>query len=273
MRACLVLVSLALLSSLPLGCQRLPGDEEDDGGGDGPPNDTTGGTFLPGNEDTTTNNGDEQPQETEGQSSVCDPVDQTGCVSGQKCTAIVTAEGVEYTCAAAPGGLGPSEACSASPSDGIDGCPAGYACLADEIGAGLCAPLCESNGDCTQAICTPARESDVPYCADDCTPFSSPCPVPLACRRNGDRFSCLFLAEGDVGGPGDACGVTDDAGCAPGLVCLPGALIPDCTNDNCCATVCDTTDADPCIAPASCLSILESPAPGFETIGACFVPA
>ena len=106
-----------------------------------------------------------------------------------------------------------------------------------------------------------------------CTPFASPCPTPLACRRNGDRFSCQFLAAGDVGGPGDACGVTDDAGCAPGLVCLPGALVPDCTNDNCCAPVCDTTDADPCIAPASCLPIIESPAPGFDTIGACFVPA
>jgi hypothetical protein len=266
MRACLAF-SLALLA-LPLGCQRLPEDEPNDDDGPSTP-DTTGGTFLPGDEGTTNGEADE----TAGSSSFCDPVAQTGCAAGQKCTAIVTVEGVEYTCAAAPGGLGPQEACGASPSDGVDGCPAGYACLADEAEAGLCAPLCEGNGDCTQALCVPARETDIPYCADDCSPFSSPCPTPLSCRRNGDRFSCLFLGLGDVGGPGEACAIAGDAGCAPGLVCLPGALIPDCTSDNCCSSVCDTTDADPCQAPASCLPIIESPAPGFESIGACFVPA
>ena len=99
MRACLAL-SLALLA-LPLGCQRLPEDEEPDDGGPSTP-DTTGGTFLPGDEDATQDGADDA-QETEG-SSFCNPVDQTGCASGQKCTAIVTAGVVSYTCAAAPGG-------------------------------------------------------------------------------------------------------------------------------------------------------------------------
>lgn len=269
MRACLAL-SLVLLS-LPLGCQRLPEDDEGGGGGPSDPTDPTSGTFLPGDEGRP--DGADDSEETEGPGSTCDPVDQTGCSSGQKCTAIVTGGAVSYTCATAPGGLGPSEACNASPSDGIDECPAGYACLADEAEAALCAPLCQAHADCTQALCVAARETGIPYCANDCSPFESPCPTPLQCRRNGDRFSCLFLGIGDVGGEGEGCDVTDDAGCGAGMVCLPGALLPGCAHDNCCASVCDTSEADPCQTPATCLPILQNPAPGFESIGACFVPA
>jgi hypothetical protein len=266
MRACLAYFCLVLLA-LPMGCQRLPGTEEDDDSG--PSHDDTTGfaTLLPGNSD------DAVVDEETGATGVCDPVSQTGCAMGQKCTAIVSGGLVVYTCAVAPGGLGPNEACMASPADGIDGCPAGYACLADEAGAGLCAPLCEGDGDCDQSVCIPARETDIPYCADDCSPFASACAAPLACRRNGNRFSCTFLAVNDVGGEGDGCAPTDDAGCAPGLVCLPGALIPECAMDNCCTPLCDTTEANPCVSPSSCLPILSGAAPGFESIGACFVPA
>jgi hypothetical protein len=270
MRACLAL-SVALPFLLSLGCQRLPGDEDDDDDGPSTP-DTTGGTFQPGDGTDEGVDGEDE-EESEGSSSLCDPVDQTGCESGQKCTAILTSGEIVYACAPAPGGLGPEEACAASPTDGLDGCPAGYACLADEAEAGLCAPLCESNADCTQGLCVPARETDIPYCADDCSPFEGACPPPLQCRRSGDRFSCTFLSLGDVGGPGEPCQVTDDAGCAPGLVCLPGALVPGCSTDNCCTTVCDTSESDPCQAPASCQPVLEGPAPGYENIGACFVPA
>lgn len=267
MRAHLVL-PLVLLS-WSLGCQRLPGDDEGDEGGPLPPQQTSDGTFLPPDGDS---EGADAADGTEG-TAVCDPVGQTGCQDGQKCTAIVSAGMVVYTCATASGGLGPGDPCAASPSDGIDGCPAGYACLADEAESGVCAPLCEGTSDCTEALCMPARETDIPYCADDCSPFAPSCAAPLQCRRNGNRFSCLFLGLSDVGGAGAACSVTDDNGCAPGLVCLPGALIPDCTTDNCCSPLCDTSEADPCISPAMCLPILDGAAPGFESIGACFVPA
>jgi hypothetical protein len=267
MRACLALLSLVL--ALPLACQRLPGDEEDSGSGPSGNDDTTGfATLLPGASD----DADAADEET-GSSATCDPVGQTGCPMGQKCTAILSGGLVAYTCAAAPGGLGPDESCMASPSDGIDGCPSGYACLADEAGAGLCSSLCEGDGDCDQGVCLLARETDIPYCADDCLPFAASCPAPLQCRRNGNRFSCSFLAIDDVGSVGEPCAITDDAGCAPGLVCLPGGVIPDCTHDNCCTSVCDTADANPCIAPASCLPLLQGAAPGFESIGACYVPA
>jgi hypothetical protein len=267
----LVLGSLSLV--LGLACQRLPADDDGGGGGGGGPSTpepTDGETFLPADDDPT--RGADDANDTEGIAG-CDPVAQLGCPAGQKCTAIVSNQAIDYACVPVTGGLGPLESCTASPSDGIDDCPAGFACLADAAAAGLCAPLCGGNSDCTQALCMPARETAIPYCADDCSPFESPCPSPLECRRNADRFSCLFLGLADVGGPGAVCAVTGDAGCAPGLACLPGALVPGCSTDNCCSILCDTTDPDPCASPASCLPLLESPAPGFESIGACYVPA
>lgn len=265
MRPCLALSSLLLLTAL--ACQRLPADDEDDDGGP-PPGGDASTTFLPGDDDE-----EEAADEESGSTAACDPVAQTGCSEGEKCTAILSGGAVVYACVAAPGGLDPNQPCSASPSDGIDGCPAGTACLEDEAGSGLCAALCEADTDCDLGQCVGARETNIPYCADDCSPFASACPTPLACRRNGNRFSCLFLGTSDVGGTGTACTPEGDGGCAPGLVCLPGALVPDCTSDNCCTPLCETTEPGACAAPTTCGPILQGAAPGFEEIGACFVPA
>ncbi|MEM9455964.1 MAG: hypothetical protein AAGF11_17420 [Myxococcota bacterium] len=265
MRAWLTLVpALALLC--PPGCQRLPGEEDDDDGSS-PPSTTDGGTFLPGDDEQDDMDGDSGTPEP-----ACDPVTQTGCSSGQKCTAIGMGAMITYTCVSDPGGLGPEQTCDPSP-DGIDGCPAAYACLADEANNGLCTPLCENDVDCAQGQCIPSREEEIPYCADNCSPFESSCPAPLACRRNDDRFSCQFLGEGDVGVAGEFCNTQDDSGCAPGLVCVAGALVPECTTDNCCTPLCDLTEDEPCTTPTTCVPLLTGPAPGFDDIGACFVPS
>ncbi len=266
MRAWLTFVP-ALLFASSIACQQLPGDEPDDDDG-GPAPTTSGGTLLPGD------NGDDPMADGDsGGQSVCDPVDQTGCPSSEKCTAIISGGVVIYACVADPGGLEPTSSCQPSLADGIDSCPAAHACIPDEAGNALCAALCEDDGDCDQGQCIPSREDDVPYCADDCSPFEASCPAPLSCRRNGNRFSCQFLSESDTGAAGSACAIDDDSGCAPGLVCIPGALVPDCTTDNCCTTLCDVTDAMPCSSPSTCIPLLQGPAPGFEEIGACFVPA
>ncbi|MCA9709319.1 MAG: hypothetical protein KDK70_25980 [Myxococcales bacterium] len=262
MRAWLALIPV--LALICPGCQRLPEAPEDDD--DSPPGTTDGGTFLP--QDT----GPGMDEDT-GADMQCDPVAQTGCPAEEKCTALTPGGIVVYGCAADPGGQGPNEPCEPAPDDGIDGCDAGTICLANEGGSGLCLPLCEEHADCAQGQCIPSREEDVPYCADDCSPFDAPCPAPLVCRRNEDRFSCQFLGEGDVGGAGEPCSIAHDTGCAPGQVCLPGALVPECTTDNCCTSVCDLGEGDSCSAPATCAALLTAPAPGFENIGACFVPA
>lgn len=265
-----VLCSVFVLyaSTCASGCQRLPSEEDDDDGTT-PSSTTDGGTFLPGD----SNDDDDVADGDSGGSSVCDPVAQTGCSPGEKCTAIVSGGMVVYACVADPAQLDPQDPCQPSVADGLDGCPAGYACIRDEAGNGLCTSLCEDDFDCTEAVCLESREDEIPYCADDCSPFESSCPSPLACRRNGNRFSCQFIGESDTGSAGAACAIDEDAGCAPGFVCLPGALIPECTTDNCCTSLCDVTDIEPCASPSTCLEILQGPAPGFEDIGACFVPA
>jgi hypothetical protein len=88
-----------------------------------------------------------------------------------------------------------------------------------------------------------------------------------------DRFVCEFGRNGDTGGQGDPCSITTDDGCAEGFVCLPGELVPGCSEGGCCTNVCDTSSGSGCDSPAICAQIFESPAPGNETIGACFVPA
>ncbi len=269
MRPWLALFPAVLLAS-SLGCQRFPEEDPDD---DPPPmgtvSDPGGGTLLPPDGDET----DDSNADGTGSMNGCDPVAQIGCSPGEKCTALVTGGVIVYACVSDPAGLDPNSPCQPSHEDGIDGCPAGTACLGDESGNGLCAALCEANAQCEQAVCLAARESDIPYCAADCSPFESLCPAPTLCRRNADRFSCSFLDDGDVGGAGAPCGIADDAGCGPGFACLPGALVPDCGTDNCCAGLCDLSENDPCASPSTCNSILQAAAPGFEEIGACFVPA
>jgi hypothetical protein len=133
--------------------------------------------------------------------------------------------------------------------------------------------LCLKDSDCDQALCIEDPVEDVPFCADECSPFESLCTSPLQCRRLDDRFVCRFPTLADVGGYGDACSLDQDQGCGPGFACLPGELVPDCTTANCCTNLCDLSGPDPCGAPATCAQVIESPAPGFESIGACFVPA
>lgn len=267
MRPWIALLPAALLTFTP-GCQRLPAEEDDGNSGSGPPV-SGGGTLLPPDTD-----GDEEDAaDGTGGGAGCDPVSQADCAMDEKCTAILTGGAVQYACVADAGGLDPSSPCTPSHEDGIDGCPSAYACLADEADNGLCAALCEASGDCTQGDCIVAPESQIPYCANDCSPFGSGCSAPLQCRRNDDRFSCSFIGLDDIGGAGAPCVLADDGGCAPGLACIPGALVPDCVGDNCCVPLCDLSEDDPCATPSTCNAVLAGPAPGFEDIGACFVPS
>ena len=268
MRAtCILLGSLALLA---LGCQRLdePDDDPTSGGG---PVDTGAG---PGGDDNPFESDDDDDALDEsgggGGEMACDPTFQTGCNPNERCTVVGT--GPIFGCVPDDGSLEPGDPCTVV-GGGADGCPAGFACVAGEGGDGTCLQLCLGSADCDQAVCESAAAGSVPFCADDCSPFESLCPAPLACRRNGERFSCQVPSPDDVGGPGAPCGIEEDAGCGSGTVCIPGALVPECTEPNCCAPLCDLEAMDACGAPATCNAVLAAPAPGFEAIGACFVPA
>jgi hypothetical protein len=254
---------LAVGLALTAGCQRLAVEDPVDPWQDLPEDDTGAGTFLPGDED------DDGGALELG----CDPIEQSGCDPGQKCAA-VKVPGIfdAYACVTDPGGLEPFSPCNASLHDGVDGCPPSYVCL-EGAEAGTCVPLCLSGSDCDDGQCVYHSVDVIRHCADECNPFQSACVSPMECRRASDRFLCKFPTVGDIGTQNDPCEVEEDFGCAAGFVCIPGALVPGCSEGSCCSTLCDLSGGDPCPGASTCNTVLTSPAPGFDGIGACFVPA
>ena len=262
-------ISTLVLVSLSIGCQRL--EIADDGGSGLTFSDTTGSTGADGS----SSGGGESNGESNDTSPPafdCDPVLQTGCAGAEKCTAVISSGKVTYVCATDTGELDPFDACQAEIGSGVDGCPAGYVCIADDYDAGACEPLCLTSNDCTDAVCINEPLHHLAYCATACSPFEGGCPPPTQCRRTDDCFACSFSQGEDVGGQGEPCTPVNDAGCSEGFICLAGALIPDCTADSCCTAVCDLVE-DTCATPSTCTSIFGAPAPGAENIGACFVPS
>lgn len=266
------LTCLLAAALLCVACQRL--EEEGpsptslgDGGtvGDGDTGMAT--TFMPIPMET-----DDGSDDDGGGTQACNPVLQTGCAAGEKCTATSDGNTASFLCVGAEGAnLQPLDPCEPDTAGGEDACQAGAVCIGNE-NDGLCVPLCTADGDCGQGVCGEHPDNAIPYCADDCDPFESLCSGLMQCRRDDERFSCQFPREQDNGGPLAACDPNGDAGCSEGLVCISGALVPGCTEGNCCTAVCDTVDGG-CTAPATCTSVFNAPAPGFETIGACFVPS
>jgi hypothetical protein len=249
------------------GCQRLPESSTSTSAGSGAAStddDDMGGTFA--DESDASDSQDSFDDE-------CNPVTQTGCSGSERCTATKVGGAVVYTCVDDPPRHDLFETCTPSIASGIDGCAAGHVCLGDESGAGLCVALCRVNGDCEQALCLPDTLENIPYCAPDCSPFEASCAAPLQCRRQGNRFSCKIARESDVGGLGSPCATSDDAGCGSGFVCLPGGLVPGCSTESCCTNLCDLSGPDPCATPSICGAVLSGAAPGYEDVGACFVPA
>ncbi len=259
---------VAVVAAALSGCQRL--DEEAPPGSDAPADtdidldtDVSGGSLLEGGGE---GGSDEGGVETE-----CDPVTSFECSDGEKCAVVLEGDALGYACVPEAGSQSVGQDCTVSLEDGLDGCTAGSVCLGDD--AGTCRPLCNAEADCTAALCLEDPIHQVPHCADDCSPFEPNCSGLLQCRRQDDRFSCIDALPGDVGGLGEACLLEGDAGCGEGLMCVTGALVPGCASGGCCVSLCDLDALDSCSSPSTCNAALEAPAPGFEAVGACFVPA
>lgn len=255
------------------GCQRLPDDDDGIGtagiGGDG------GTTGFGGSEGSTSPflPGDSGADGSSPGDIDCNPVTQTGCSSNEKCTINRTGGVIDYGCVVDDEELEPLSPCDPSVSDGVDSCVAGTACIPSSTGGGLCMPLCLSSSDCQTGRCLPDPEEGIRYCATECSPFETSCESPLQCRREGGIFACKFPREDDDGTAGDPCLVEGDQGCGPGLACIAGSLLLGCESPSCCTNLCDLDGSASCTAPATCSPLLQSPEPGFESVGACFNPA
>lgn len=263
------------------GCQRL-GTNEYPFGDDGS-SDTSAESEESGDENA---DGEEEGEEDDagddgGPNLDCDPTDPiaTGCPDGQKCAALVVGGTRDtYRCVDDSPTLEMFEPCVHAPNSGLDGCPASSACVPSnsETLDGFCLPMCLADEDCDVGLCTEDPFTQLPVCADDCSPLEGLCPIPqLECLREQDHFVCAFPTEQDVGGQLDPCDGFVDSGCAEGFVCMQGAIIPSCESLTgfCCTAACDLSEGDSCDAPASCNPIEDNPPPGFEDIGACYVPS
>jgi hypothetical protein len=147
---------------------------------------------------------------------------------------------------------------------------------------------CPSGQKCT-ALSEGGAQNHYQCVADDgeLLPYDPCVPAPGNGQDGcGGGTVCLGYSEDDLGSGRCFKGCRNDdiglegepcfgfRGCANTLACMPGELVPGCTSSACCTNTC-TTDGpvDQCAAPAICASMFNTPAPEFELIGACFVPA
>lgn len=208
----------------------------------------------------------------------CEPGDPLSCPMGQKCSA-VSEGGLQnhFQCVTDDGELPALEPCTPAPENGQDGCAAGTVCLAlseQNLTSGRCLPGCRNDDDCAPGACVVSPISGTTFCAESCDPTLAACPPGLGCRQGQDRFYCGMTMEVDVGVEAEPCDQATLRGCASSYACLPGALIPSCASASCCTRTCDVNGApDQCEIPTLCKELFTEPAPDFEAVGACFVPA
>jgi hypothetical protein len=208
----------------------------------------------------------------------CDPGDEKSCPTGEKCTAI--SEGGpqnHFQCVPDDGMLIPGDECTPAEGTGQDGCTTGHVCLRNDPDAqlGRCLAACTNDDDCEPGACQESPYTLTTFCADPCDPIVPECDMGFNCHQTDDRFVCdMLLSDTDIGQAGEPCDAVGLRGCAANLACLNGALVPGCFGQSCCATVCDLTVGDEqCPSPTLCRPLFTAPAPGFENVGACYVPA
>jgi hypothetical protein len=262
---------LALLGLLSLAaCQRVP-DPVDPFDVDDTDTDTDG-------TDDPTSGGPSGDEGGFGPVYACEPGDPFACPMGQKCTALSDGGPQnKYDCVPDDGALLPGDDCTPAPGTGQDQCAAGHACLTSKPDdeQGTCVELCNADDDCDGDKCEESPFTLTAFCAGSCDPLVPDCVDGRVCRQSDDRFVCgMSVDDTDIGIDGDPCDSINLRGCAEGYACMPGALIPGCASSACCTVVCDLGGGDEqCSAPALCKSLFTGPAPGFESTGACFVPA
>jgi hypothetical protein len=187
----------------------------------------------------------------------CDPVCQTGCKCGEKCS--VSSAGA-LTCNAPAGStrLREGESCdlvSGGTSLQTDACAPGLVC-AQGACRNRCARHCRTDADCPASTCSVQlapgfKVCDVP--AADCNPLRSLGPTGCAAAAEGcylaltvkdGRFCDCPTSALPEGGP---CRASRE--CLPGLACVDALG----TTDFRCRVVCDLAGAvSGCTAGASC---------------------
>jgi hypothetical protein len=170
---------------------------------------------------------------------------------------------------------------------GIDNCEAASMCWAvdPETNTGTCVSFCsgtEANPSCDDpgTTCSITNGGALILCLPACDPLAQECPDGQACYGVSGSFICAPNAAAPDGGTyGSPCAFLNV--CNPGLFCASPDGVPGCqAAEGCCSEFCSLSDeagADQCQGAAGgqgCVPWFEEgqALPGFEDIGACFIP-
>ena len=230
-------------------------------------------------------------QDDSGEPGSCDPFEQD-CGDGEKCMPYSvdgdqTWNGLRCVpVAPEPKQLG--ESCNApqGPVGGEDDCDVGLMCwnVPPEGTEGTCTAMCtgsKSSPTCaaSSTVCAVYNEGVLPLCLPTCDPLGQDCPAAQICipQGGGSAFVCAIDASPDTGQYGDPCLAFNK--CDPGLFCAASSAVPGCTETvGCCTDYCDLSVADPdaqctgAVDGQACVPFSETPAPGYENLGACALP-
>ena len=172
---------------------------------------------------------------------VCDPVAQTGCNPGEKCTFVrdVENQADSRTFCRPDGSVQSGNVCTSDPVTGLDDCVAGLFC-----GGGICAEICSMEPDSCSSGYTCAGlpglvdSPGVGYCEIICDPLSDL----SGCSQGEACYIVVFLETSMCATPwttvtqGVACVYIN--GCASGYSCVLPNLPVDSTGLEC-AFICD----------------------------------
>lgn len=230
----------------------------------------------------------EDPRHCQHSCDVWDP----RCPSGCKCTAYASpgervwdANGC-FPIDPEPRGRGESCLMVGSFASGLDNCEQGAICLGPdpEVLEGECVEFCTGGsgfGECSDPLeaCVVFNDGVLPVCMPICDPRLQDCDEGLGCYGSQTGGTVCLLPDppppGGEAGYGAECGSVTS--CEPGLQCMAGDNVPDCTGTNCCTPWCDTSapntcpDADRNQACVPYWEPGEAP-PGFEELGLCLIP-
>lgn len=209
------------------------------------------------------------------------------CPPGQKCTISDASGEASATCVPLPDKpKGEGELCASDgpPSQGIDDCDRGYACVGYPVFPDAkCVPFCTDSAmgvECSEnarcgvvdgkpaciPICDP-REAG--KCPGACRPLDTVCPDCFPMVDSG-TFACWFAPPVEVG-IGFPCPIGE---CQETLYCGPSGRVPGCDkNTPCCTEYCNL-DGPICPQGTTCTPVFkDGHAPNLLlTLGACLTP-
>jgi hypothetical protein len=179
----------------------------------------------------------------------CDPFTNSGCASGEKCTALQQSSGKLALGCDSKGSKGEGQDCSQTVTGGSqtsDDCNSGLACFSTTGAQATCHRICPTSGSAnacpTGELCSLAVDGldSLAFCQP-----VTPC-QPLEQSGCGSEEGCYFLASGGYTGPlclkkgskkpGIACALANE--CEPGSNCLMLG------SSGTCSSFCSTTDGD-----------------------------